>query len=251
MRSKLVAAGARNAPPAGKKRRLWFGALLVLALGLFSLPGGRPATAAEAANGAQPANIGRPPFTLREAIDILDAEAKKPRFDGDVAGWRVATYQRLKDGGDGETKLQLDCEPTLAGVEQSSDLDFVVGYLPSDANAKLVDGPVKWVCGEQGLVVSQTYSVQTSLGVGEIWIERSVQGQQVLELDVASDSVEALEINGHPVVAVHPADDTTGLGYGFVAVIERDEGPRYQVLRVGASNAVSFAELLKIVEGIR
>lgn len=250
MRSKVVAPGARNAPPAGRGRRLRFGALLVLAVGLFSLPGGRPTVAAEA-NVANPGNGGRPPFSLREVIDILNAEAKKPRFDGAVAGWRVATYERLKDAGVGAAKLQLDCEPTLVGVGQSSDLDLVVGYLPADSNAQLVDGPVKWVCGTQGLVVSQTYSVQTSLGVGEIWIERSVQAEPVLELDVAADSVEALEINGHPVVAVHPADDTTGLGYGFVAVIEKNEGPQYQVLRVGASNAVSFAELLKIVEGIR
>jgi hypothetical protein len=250
MRSHVGVPGARNAPPEGHRRRLWSGALLVLAVGLLSLPGGRPTVAAEA-NGANPGNGGRPPFSLREVIDILNAEGKKPRFDGSVAGWRVATYARLKDAGVGAAKLQLNCEPALVGEEQSSDLDFVVGYLPADANAQLVDGPLKWVCGTQGLVVSQTYSVQTSLGVGEIWIERSVQAEPVLELDVAADSVEALEINGHPVVAVHPADDTTGLGYGFVAVIEKDGEPQYQLLKVGASNAVSYAELLKIVEGIR
>ena len=52
-------------------------------------------------------------------------------------------------------------------------------------------------------------------------------------------------------MAIHPADDATGLGYGFVAVIEDGEGPQYQVLKVGAIHALPFAELLKIVEGIR
>jgi len=191
------------------------------------------------------------PYTLAQIREIFASEAIKPRFDGQVAGWRVADYATLTEAGIGNKQIELRCEPFLAKGETATDLDFTLGYLPTDAKVHLIEGPVKWVCDDRGLVVSETYSVETELGVGEIWIERSVQAERSLEISVPSDRIDEIDVHGHKAIAIHPADDSTGLGYGLVAVIEDDVEPEFVLLEVGASNAVPFDELVKIVEGIR
>ena len=132
----------------------------------------------------------------------------------------------------------------------TTQLDFTIGYLPDGLKYE-TDGPVKWVCDSEGLVVSQTYTVHTALGVGLIWIERAITGDRILEVETPADAVESMTLNGSTAILVHPADDETGLGYGGVFIPEDNVGPEFTILSVTSDNAIPFDELVKFAEGLK
>jgi hypothetical protein len=175
---------------------------------------------------------------------------KKPRFDGSIMGWRIGPYSALVAEGAQDTYPQLSCDARQAGNETATDLDFSIGYLPTDLAVESSIEPMKWLCGEEGFSVTYNIDVRGALGVGQINVSRFVQSVRFLELDVPHDSVSESGINGAPAILVHPAHDASGLGLGVVIVIEDDIGPELTVLRVYSDDAVPFAELLKIAEGI-
>jgi hypothetical protein len=191
------------------------------------------------------------PLTLEEIKGLYSAQAKKPLFDGSVMGWRIAPYPVLLGEGLDNPYPSLSCEGRHAGGETTTDLDFVVTYLPPDLPVKPGSEPDKGLCGSTSTYVALSLSVESAIGAGQIWIERSVQSRRTLELEVPNDSVEKGTINGTPAILVHPADDETGLGMGLVVVLEDDVEPEFMVLKVFADDAVPFAELVKIAEGVK
>lgn len=194
----------------------------------------------------------RGPLSLDEIKGILSAEAAKRRFDGSALSWRIAPYAELQAEGIGDpASVDRSCEPYEAGAEKLTQLDFTVTYLPPEFKIGPVEGPIKWLCGNEGISVLFIYNVDTALGAGQIFVERSIRARQILELDVPHDSVEAGAIRGTPAIIAHPADDATGLGVGHVIVIEDDGHPEFTILRVTADNGVPFDELIKIAEGIK
>jgi hypothetical protein len=194
---------------------------------------------------------GGSPLTFEAIKALFKAQAAKPRFDGTVNGWRIATYGVLEAAGISDRNLARSCEPYEAGAKTPTQLDFAVGYLPSDLKLGPVSEPDKWLCGTEGLSVEQVYDLHTPLGAGHIWIARSIEGRPALEMDAPADSVDAATINGNPAIFFHQADDATGLGMGRVVVIEDNTGPEFTILSVTADNGVPFAELVKIAEGIK
>jgi hypothetical protein len=186
-----------------------------------------------------------------EVRRLLTELATKPRFDGSIRGWRIGPYSALAAEGVYDSETRSSCDARQAGAETVTDLDFSIGYLPRDLEVVAVNGPMKWLCGGEGFSVSYSLSVEGTFGGGEIQIVRFVETERVIELDVPTDSVEETTVNGHPAIVVHPADDATGLGLGVVIVIEDDSGPELRVLRAYSHDAVPFAELMMIVEGIK
>lgn len=234
------------------------GALMLLPRGPFATTAGAPGTPLESlANeiqgpvatqlGARP----RSPFTIEQIRTLYAVEAAKARFDSTLLGWRIAAYDALKSEGISDRNLIRSCEPHPAGAETPTQLDFTVGYLPPEFKIGPVEGPMKWLCGDEVLSVLYVYNVATALGAGQLWFERSITGRRVLEMDVPEDSVEAAMINGTPAIIVHPADDATGLGMGRVVIIEDDSGPEFTILSITADEGVPFVELVKIAEGIK
>jgi hypothetical protein len=188
--------------------------------------------------------------SAEEIKRILNEDAAEPRYDGTVHGWRVAPDSVLEAEGLGGRDLSRSCEPTLAGAETSTQLDFTLIYFPPNMAISTVSGPRKWVCADEGLSVSYEFGLETSLGAGTLWVERSIRGRRALGLLVPSESVEAGIINGKPAVLAHPSDDNTGLGIGRVIVIEDDTAPEFTILRITGDNGVPFAELVRIAEAI-
>lgn len=192
-----------------------------------------------------------PPLSVNEIMAIYRAQDTKARWDGSLFGWRLAPYEALEAAGTSGQNLSRSCDSREAGVETPTQLDFTVGYIPSNLKIDRVTGPIKWVCGTEGLSVLYHFSVGTPFGAGEIWIERAIRGRQTLELDAPIDSVEAGEINGRPAILVHPADDDTGLGQGRVIVIEDNIEPEFTILSITTDDGIPFAELVLIAEGIK
>lgn len=222
---------------------------------LASMPGAAPThgevTESQDALADPGGSVGNSPLSLAEIKSRFKSEAEKPRFDGSIAGWRMATYRVLLDAGMTGRGLNRSCQAYEAGVETPTQLDFAVGYLPRDVKVVSVSEPVKWLCGTDGLSVAQVYDIDTRLGVGHIWIERSIQAVRSIEVDVAADRVRGATISGFPAILVHPLDDATGLGLGRVIVIEDDTGPEFEILSITADNGVPFADLVKMAEGIK
>ena len=205
-----------------------------------------------AANGtASPTGAAATTLPLEQILAIYKADGEKPRFDGVLGGWRVAPYEVLLDAGLTGANLELTCEPYEVGAETASSLDFEVGYLPASIKVGPVDGPKKWLCGKEALSVLVVFNVESAYGNGQIWFERALRGRQVLQLDAPYDSVELGEVGGHQAILAHAADDATGLGLGRVFLIERNGEAPYQLLSIQSDDAVPFAELVKIAEGIR
>lgn len=195
---------------------------------------------------------GGPSFARgKEIRRLLTESATKPRFDGSIGGWRIGPYSALAAEGVYDSETRSSCDARQSGAETATDLDFSIGYLPRDLKVVATRGPMKWLCGGEGFSVSYSLSVEGTFGVGEIQIVRFVETERVMELDAPHDSVEETTLNGHPAIVVHPADDATGLGLGVVVVIEDDTGPELRVLRAYSDDAVPFAELMKIAEGIK
>lgn len=156
----------------------------------------------------------------------------------------------MAEGAD-DPNPSLSCDARRAGAETQSNLDFAVGYLPTDIEVVKVTGPLKWMCGDDGFSVSYNIEIKGKFGVGQIGLDRFVQSERVIELDVPRDRVEAATIGGSPAILVHPADDVSGLGLGIVHIIEDDTGPELIVLRVFSDSAVPFEELIRIAEGLK
>ena len=213
------------------------------------LPSFQGLTAAERTPDAVDPN--KTTLSLEEVKAIYAAQAEQPRFDGTLLGWRVGPYEELEADGLLATSVTRSCESREAGPETPTQLDFTVGYLPSSIKVGQVTGPVKWVCGGDGISVLYHYSVGTAIGVGEIWIQRVIRSRAIIEMDVPEDSVETSTINGKPAIVVHPAHDMSGLGMGRVVVIEDDMGPEFTILSVTTDDGIPFDELLKIAEGIK
>ena len=186
-----------------------------------------------------------------EVRRLLTELGTKPRFDGSIRGWRIGPYSALAAEGVYDSETRSSCDARGSGAETVTDLDFSIGYLPRDLEVVYMKGPMKWLCGGEGFSVTYNISVEGTFGGGEIQIVRFVETERVIELDVPTDSVEETTVNGHPAIVVHPADDATGLGLGVVIVLEDDSGPELRVLRAYSHDAVPFAELMKIVEGIK
>jgi hypothetical protein len=193
----------------------------------------------------------RSPLSLEDFLAITQAQAKKPRFDGEVLGWRVAPLAVLDAEGVGRQPLARDCATVPAKQGTRTQLDFQLGYFPPDLTIGPVEGPNKILCDDQAISVAIIYNVDTPLGAGLIWVERSIQASRSLELDAPFDSVEEGSINGAPAIVVHPDDDKTGLGIGRVIVIEHDGDAEQTVLTVIADNGVPFEQLIKLAEGIK
>lgn len=214
------------------------------------------ATLVGSANETPPAasqNTDRGPSSARgdEIRRLITDWASKPRFDGSIRGWRIGPYSALVAEGVYDSYPSSSCDARQSGAETVTDLDFSIGYLPPDLEVVAIKGPMKWLCGGEGFSVSYSISVAGTFGVADIQIDRFVQTERVLELDVPRDSVEETSVNGFPAIVVHPADDASGLGLGVLIVIEDDLGPELTVLRVYSDDAVPFAELMKIAEGIK
>jgi hypothetical protein len=186
-----------------------------------------------------------------EIRTLLSDQAKKPRFDASILGWRIGPYRALVEAGVEDPNPSLSCDARKAGRETATNLDFSIGYLPPNLNVGTTKGPMKWLCGNDGFSVSYNIEIEGKFGVGQLGLDRFVQTERVLELDVPNDSVEAATVNGRPAILIHPADDATGLGLGVVIVIEDDIGPELTILRVFSDDAMPFAELIKVAEGIK
>ncbi len=190
------------------------------------------------------------PMTIAEIRADLNADAAKPRFDGTIQGWRLATSEVLAEEGIASGNLELTCIAHSAGEETPTQLDFTLGYVPEDLTIEATTGPEKSICGDDAYSVFTVYNLDTPMGSGDLFISRRVWGRRALDLYAASDGVEAGTINGMPAIFVRPANSDHGLGVGQVIVIEDDTGPEFTVLRVYNDNGVPFDELVKIAEGI-
>jgi hypothetical protein len=229
------------------KRRV----IAAVLIALFGFLGSRAlvSQAGPGRGGAQPARAA--PKAGPQIGDILDSNARKPRFNGSVRGWRLGPYQALAAEGVADRHLSRTCEATPAGAETVTQLDFALTYIPRSLTIEDAAGPNKWVCSGQGLSVLYDYTVDTPYGVGEVLAERAIWGRRSLEVFAADDRVEQGSVNGKPAIFVHPADDSSGLGQGQIIVIEDDTPPEFTILRVSSDNGIPFAELVKIAEGAK
>jgi hypothetical protein len=231
--------------------------LLLGALALGVLMGTRAATSGVASGATEPLptwvleHANGEQLSADEMKGLYRAEAEKPRFEGQLIGWSIAPYSALEAQGSTRHDVSRSCKSFQAGAETPTKLDFVVGYLPDSIKVRQVYGPIKWVCGSEGLSVRVQFDVSTPLGIGEISIERVIRADRVIEMDVPADSVEVGKVNGHDAVFAHPMDDQSGRGIGRVFVIEEDEAPEFTILRIYADEGVPFDELVKIAEGIK
>jgi hypothetical protein len=193
----------------------------------------------------------RPRLTNEEMTSLVDSQRGKSRYDGTVLGWRVGSYEALAAAELAEQGVSRSCDQVEVGAETATELDFVATYFPVDFKVELIEGPVKWVCGNEALSVRYVYQVLSHLGYGEIWFERSLRGSPVLEMNVPVDSIEAAEVRGVPAIIFHPIDDASGFGQGRVVVLEESRGAEFQILSVTADNGVPTHELVRIVEGVK
>jgi hypothetical protein len=247
--------------------RGWGGLLSFLAAGvllgsmIFAGAQARSPLSAGATNATEPpaATEALPPpgevqalplASTRERLhELIDNAANQPRFDGTLLGWRVAPNEVLEKAG--LRNWSLDCEQSQAGEEKRTQLDFSLGYLPRDVEVTLVTGPIKWVCGDVGVSVLWVYNLDTPYGPGQVWLERSIQDQRAIEMDVARDSVEVSQVNGHDAILFHPYDDATGFGTGRIVVLEGEVELGDQILSVYSDVGVAFADLVRIAEGVK
>jgi len=220
------------------------------AVGFTALVGSQLALKSNAASGG-----GRRSSHDAEAATttaLINADAAKPRFDGTINGWRLAPYDRLKaEGVDDRNLSRSKCEPTSAGAETKTTLDFILSYEPPGLKIESSIGPTKWVCGSEGLSVAYDYNLNGPIGVGELWAEQALWGRRSQEVFVANDRVAEGSINGKPAIFIHPIDDATGLGFAEIIVIENDESAPYKILRITSNDAIPFDQLVKIAEGAR
>jgi hypothetical protein len=180
----------------------------------------------------------------------LTEDALKPRFTGTIWGWEVGPTEVIEAEGRTERDLEVACDPFPAGAETPTSLDFEVGYLP-ELRLESSTEPSKWLCDGRGLSVALEYTFSTPLGPGSLWIEQAVWGRRAVAVFAAADRVEAGRILERPAIFAHQVDDEEGLGLGQIIVIEDDEAPEFQILRLTADNGIPFAELRKIAEGVR
>jgi len=191
------------------------------------------------------------PLTIDEISQLYEKQAAKPRFEGSALGWRIAGYEALLAEGIENPNPALSCEGRQVGPDTKTDLDFEVGYLPGNLKVGPTSGPEKWLCGDRGFSVRYVFNVYGALGNGQIVIERNTRSRRVLEMDIPNDSVSTGDINGTPSIFIHPADDETGLGLGRIVVIQKNTETPFTVLSVMSDDAVPFAELIRIAEGIK
>lgn len=224
--------------------------LLVVALGLAAC--GEPQKPA-----AGPSPSAEP--TRHPNIDLMEADSRKPRFDGTIYGWRVAPTSVLEREGlrrdlrEGLRKVDPDCEARRVRTGTRTDLDFTLTYFPQGVKVAGKPGVDKWVCGDIGLSVLESYSFDETphLGVGDLRVERVLRDKRAFDIHAAEDRVEACSVRGFPAVCVHAVDDETGLGESGVVVIEDDDlDPFATTLLVWASE-LPFDEVLKVAEGVR
>jgi hypothetical protein len=190
-------------------------------------------------------------LSMDDVLAMYQSQDDKPRLDTTILGWRFAPYPTLLEEGIANRALDLDCEGREAGAETSTALDFSLAYLPSSLELGSIEGPTKWICGDEPLIVEYVLNVSGPLGNAQLWVERAVWGSRTMAISVPSDSAEVGTVNDAAAIYFHPAHDETGLGVGRVIVIEDDEEPRFVVLRVMSDDAVPFHELVKIAEGVR
>jgi hypothetical protein len=158
-----------------------------------------------------------------------------------------------RDLGEGLRQLDPDCETREVGVATATDLDFTLNYFPRGAKVAGAPGVMKWVCGDIGLSVSENYALDETprLGVGDLRIERSLQGMKYFDLYAAGDRVEACVVRGLPSVCVHAVDDESGLGESTILMIEDNELDPFVTRFFVHASELPFNEVLKIAEGLR
>jgi hypothetical protein len=201
-----------------------------------------------------------PECTRHRNICLRDDDAKKPRFDGTIHGWRVATFEVIKREGlnrdlsEQMQEIDPDCEWQRFGEETHTSIDFVLTYFPSGVKVVGQPGVEKWACGDIGGSMFENYSFDETphhLGTGSLFVQRSLQNTRAFAVHTAEDRVEACAVRGLPAICVHALDDATGLGDSKVFVIEDDKlDPFVTVLLVEASE-IPFEETLKVAEGVR
>jgi len=180
-----------------------------------------------------------PPATSPDVFErseaALQAEIKKPVFEGEFNGFLFGAYAR-------ERPRPFHCLSNdtrrLTGDEAKAASPLKLGYLPPNTWEEIVvayvcpDGVANVVAYE--LLVAQYYQISVNYF-------RSTEA--VLVISTSSERVEATTVNGHPGVVVRPV---TPEGYGRSAVaFKTDEG---YVHVYGAD--IPLEEVIKVAEGV-
>ena len=180
-----------------------------------------------------------PPATASDALkkgaEALQAEIKKPVFEGEFNGFLFGAYAR-------ERPRPFHCLSNdtrrLTGDEAKAVSPLKLGYLPPNTWEEIVvagvcpDGVANVVAYE--LLVAQQYRLPMNYF-------RS--NEAVIHIDASRERVEATTVNGRPGVVVRPL---TPEGYGQWAVAFKTDDGYVEVL---AQN-IPLEEVIKVAEGV-
>ncbi|MBI4728121.1 MAG: hypothetical protein HY775_01255 [Acidobacteria bacterium] len=191
----------------------------------------------------------RPPLRGEVQLALLQADSRKPDFDGIIHGWRIAPGPTLEADGTGSASRSFDCTPDEAAGDRPTTLDFTLTYSPPGAGSP--SDPERIVCDGTARSVAVSYPVRTSFGESVVRIDRSTWDRRAFPIEAASDRVGAGVVGGKPAVFVRPIDAASGFGPSEILIIEDDELDPFATILHLATSDLPFEQLLEIAEGVR
>lgn len=181
-----------------------------------------------------------------QIVALIEADAKQPRFDGMLHGWRIAPGVTLEAAGISAQSRTMRCTGTSDG---STPLDFTVTYTPPQLSGW--GAFERLLCGTTATSVYRTATVASPHGHGTVIVERKLWDHAAYPINAAEGRVSAGTIRGRPAILVEPLDRTYGFGDSLILIIEDGVfDPYAQLVQVNASN-LPWDEVRRFAEGIR
>jgi hypothetical protein len=192
---------------------------------LAAVPGSRPGGA-------------HGPLARAEQLASLRQDARAPRADLTIHGWRIAPPATIAR----EAPSARACDPRW--TRDPGDLDFV----PPDGAA----GPDRSACAGRPMSVAYSLGVDTPYGEGTIDVARMRWDRPAFPVDAPGTRVEAARVAGRPAILVR-ALDPSGFGLAELLVIEvATFDPYATVLHLAGSNvgAPALVATAEAIEGV-